>query len=103
MKLAVNQQDSSLLVTLHREEIISIVLNAGCSAPKLLTSLVDVRGNKCADIRILVEPTAKANPFKVGQIERQLEALLNIPVDVVTPWDIPELFVHQVMREAILI
>lgn len=101
MKLAVNQPDSASLIEQHREEILSIVLHAGCLSPKQLTSLVDVRGSKCADLRILVEPSAKANPFKVGQIERQLQALLGIPVDVVTPWDIPEIFVRQVMREAI--
>lgn len=54
-----------------------------------------------SDLDLLVDPLPGATLFDMGAIQVELEDALGIPVDVLTPGDLPEKFRAQVLREAV--
>jgi predicted nucleotidyltransferase len=54
-----------------------------------------------SDLDLLVDPLPGATLFDMGAIQVELEDALGIPVDVLTPGDLPEKFRAQVRREAV--
>jgi predicted nucleotidyltransferase len=50
----------------------------------------------------LVDALPGATLFDLGAIQVELEALLGVPVDVLTPGDLPARFRDVVVREAVL-
>lgn len=57
----------------------------------------DVDGS---DLDLLVDPLPGATLFDLGAMQVELETVLGIPVDVLTPGDLPKRFRDQVIREA---
>lgn len=62
-----------------------------------------MRGDDTAasDLDLLVDPTPETTLFDLGAIRHELLELLGVPVDVVTPGDLPETFRAQVVAEAV--
>lgn len=58
----------------------------------------DVDGS---DLDILVEPTAETTLMDIARIQNRLQALLGVPVDVLTPKALPDSFRDQILAEAI--
>ena len=58
------------------------------------------RTKRAATWTLLVDPLPGATMFDVGRLQVELERLLGVPVDVVTPGDLPLKFRHQVLTEA---
>ncbi len=57
----------------------------------------DIDGN---DLDIPVDPDFDMTAFDIGALRFQLEKLLGVPVDVVTPKSLPEAIRETVLREA---
>jgi predicted nucleotidyltransferase len=57
-------------------------------------------GHEGSDLDILVDPLPGASLFDLGGLQVDLEELLGVPVDLVTPGDLPEKFRSQVLTEA---
>jgi predicted nucleotidyltransferase len=53
-----------------------------------------------SDLDLLVDPMPGATLFDLGGLQDELEQLLGVMVDVVTPRDLPERFRAQVLAEA---
>lgn len=53
-----------------------------------------------SDLDLLVDPLPGATLFDLGGLQIELEALLGVPVDLLTPGDLPEKFRARVLAEA---
>ncbi len=53
-----------------------------------------------SDLDLLVEPTAETTLMDIARIQNRLQALLGVPVDVLTPKALPDSFRDQVLAEA---
>lgn len=53
-----------------------------------------------SDLDLLVDPLPGATLFDLGGLQVELEALLGVPVDLLTPGDLPEKFRARVLAEA---
>lgn len=54
-----------------------------------------------SDLDLLVDPLPGATLFDLGGLQIELEAMLGVPVDLLTPGDLPEKFRAHVLAEAI--
>jgi hypothetical protein len=53
-----------------------------------------------SDLDLLVDPLPGATLFDLGGFQVELEALLGVPVDLLTPGDLPPKFRARVLAEA---
>ena len=53
-----------------------------------------------SDLDLLVDTLPGATLFDLGGLQMELEELLGVPVDLLTPGDLPEKFRKQVLAEA---
>jgi hypothetical protein len=62
-----------------------------------------LRGEATADsdLDLLVDPLPGTTLLDLGAIQIELEEALGIPVDVLTPGDLPRKFRDEVLREAV--
>jgi uncharacterized protein len=56
-----------------------------------------------SDIDILVDPTPDTTLFDIGAIRYELQRLLGVPVDVVTPRALPDKFRASVIADAVTV
>lgn len=54
-----------------------------------------------SDLDILIDPMADTTLMDVAAIQVELERLLGVPVDVLTPKALPEKFRQRVLAEAV--
>ena len=54
-----------------------------------------------SDLDLLVDPLPGATLLDIGGIQADLEEMLGIPVEVLTPGDLPAKFRNQVLVEAL--
>ena len=53
-----------------------------------------------SDLDVLVDPTPETTLLDIGAIRHELQALLGVPVDVLTPNALPQRFRAQVLAQA---
>jgi predicted nucleotidyltransferase len=53
-----------------------------------------------SDLDLLVDPLPGATLFDLGGLQVDLEEILGVPVDVLTPDDLPETLRKKVLQEA---
>jgi predicted nucleotidyltransferase len=90
----------SELVTENRQKILQIVAAHRATTPRIFGSVLRGDDNEQSDLDLLVDPLPGATLFDLGSIQIELEDLLGIPVDVLTPGDLPTKFRQQVLQEA---
>ena len=71
------------------------------SNARVFGSVVHGNDNEGSDLDILIDPTPKTSLMDVAKIQVELEALLGVKVDVLTPNALPEKFRHVVLAEAL--
>lgn len=54
-----------------------------------------------SDLDILVDPTAETTLMDVAAIQVELQRLLGVPVDVLTPKALPDAFRNRILSEAV--
>ncbi|HSI58691.1 MAG TPA: nucleotidyltransferase family protein [Ideonella sp.] len=54
-----------------------------------------------SDLDLLIDPLPGATLFDLGGLQVELETLLGVPVDLLTPGDLPLKFRGQVLAEAV--
>lgn len=69
--------------------------------PRVFGSVVHGEDNEDSDLDILIDPTAETTLMDVAAIQVELELLLGVSVDVLTPRALPETFRRQVLSEAV--
>jgi len=68
--------------------------------PRVFGSVLHGTDTDDSDLDLLVDALPGATLFDLGGLQVELEALLGVPVDLVTPGDLPSKFREQVLAEA---
>lgn len=90
----------SQALELHRHAIRDIALKHHVLNPRVFGSVLHGNDQDCSDLDLLVTPTQETTLFDLARIKGRIEALLGIPVDVLTPNALPEKFRAEVLAEA---
>ena len=93
----------SELLELHREEIRAIVLRNNGLNPRVFGSVLAGTDTEASDLDILIEPLPSMSLFDIAAIRYELNELLKIEVDVLTPGALPDRWKEVVLQEAKLI
>ena len=86
---------------LHRSEIRKIVKLHSAENPRIFGSVLHNEDTESSDLDLLVDPTEKTSLLDIAKIQNQLQKLLKISVDVLTPRALPERFRARVLHEAL--
>ena len=68
--------------------------------PRVFGSVLHGRDSEGSDLDLLVDPLPGTTLFDLGGLQVELEELLGVPVDLLTPGDLPPKFRAQVLAEA---
>jgi len=85
----------------HREDIRRVVASHRASNARVFGSVLHENDVEGSDLDLLIDPTPETTLLDQGGIQADLEDMLGVPVDVLTPGDIPNKYRMQVLREAI--
>jgi len=91
----------SLALQIHREAIRRVAENHCASNPRVFGSVLHGDDLEESDLDLLVDTLPGATLFDLGAIQIELEEMLGVSVDVLTPDDLPAKFREQVLREAV--
>ena len=91
----------SLALAKHRDAIRQIVLSHRAFNPRVFGSVARGDDSDGSDLDLLVEPFPDTSLLDVACIQVELEALLVLSVDVVTPLFLSKSFRDQVVLEAL--
>jgi uncharacterized protein len=86
----------------HREAVRRVEAHRA-SNPRVFGSVARGDDAEGSDIDILVDPTPDTTLFDIGAIRHELQRLLGVPVDVVTPRALPEKFRASVIADAVTV
>ncbi len=68
--------------------------------PRLFGSALHGNDREDSDLDLLVDPLPGVTLFDLGGLQIELEELLRVPVDLLTPGDLPPKFRDAVLSEA---
>lgn len=88
------------LLARNRLQILRIVASHRATQPRVFGSVLHGLDTGQSDLDLLVDPLPGATLLDLGGIQIDLEELLGIRVDVLTPGDLPAKFRQQVLQEA---
>jgi predicted nucleotidyltransferase len=83
-----------------RQDIRRIVGRFRLTNPRVFGSVLHGDDADGSDLDLLVDPLPKATLFDLGGLQGELEDLLGIKVDVLTPNSLPDKFRAAVLAEA---
>lgn len=92
---------ASAALAAHRQSVRAVVSAHRATNPRVFGSAARGEDTAASDLDLLVDPTPETTLFDLGAIRHELLELLGVPVDVVTPGDLPETFRAQVVAEAV--
>ncbi len=84
----------------NRDEIRETIFRFKSINPRIFGSVVKGTDREGSDIDILIDPLPGATLFDIGGLQIELEELLGVSVDLLTPADLPTKFRDQVLAEA---
>lgn len=90
----------SQLLKLKQTEIMAISQQFAVENLRVFGSVAKGLDTEKSDLDILVDPTPKTTMLDLCGLQMELEELLGIRVDVLTPRSLPEKFRQQVLNEA---
>lgn len=88
------------LLAQNLQEVLQIVAAHRAAKPRVFGSVLRGDDTDNSDLDLLVDPLPGATLLDLGGIQIDLEELLGISVDVLTPGDLPMKFREQVLQEA---
>lgn len=68
--------------------------------PRIFGSVLHGQDTEGSDLDLLVDALPGTTLFDLGGLQIELEELLGIPVDLLTPGDLPKKFRDQILAEA---
>jgi predicted nucleotidyltransferase len=87
----------------QREAIRQVVESHRAHNPRLFGYVLYGEDLNENDLDLLVDAASGATLFDLGTIQVELEELLGVPVQVVTPADLPTKYRDQVLSEAVAV
>jgi hypothetical protein len=84
----------------HRETIRQLVLEAGMANPRVFGSVLHGDDEDGSDLDLLVDPAPKTSLLDVVRVQRLIETLVQVRVDLLTPGCLPQKFRQRVLEEA---
>lgn len=91
----------SIALQTHRALIRSVVERYRAKNPRVFGSVLHGVDEEGSDLDLLIDPVKGTSLMDVAGIQVELERLLGIPVDVLTPRSLPEKFRQLVLDEAV--
>ncbi len=91
----------SLALASHREGIRRVVAEHRACNPRVFGSVAHGDDTEDSDLDILIDPTPETTLMDVAAIQVELQRLLGVSVDVLTPRALPETFRNAVISEAV--
>jgi uncharacterized protein len=90
----------SVALQFHREEVRRIALNHRVRNIRIFGSVLHGKDTDESDLDLLVDPTPETTLMDIGAIRLELREMLGVPVDVLTPMALPEVFRERIVKEA---
>lgn len=90
----------SLALDLHRDAIRKAAESYGLSNPRVVGSTARGEDREGSDLDLLVDVNERTSLFDLGGLLEELKALLGVPVDVLTPEELPLSIRARVLRDA---
>lgn len=90
----------SLVLDLKRAVIRDVASRFRAANPRVFGSVLEGTDQDGSDLDLLVDALPGATLFDLGGLQDELEELLGVPVDLVTPADLPGSFRAQVLLGA---
>ncbi|MDL2354933.1 MAG: nucleotidyltransferase domain-containing protein [Pseudomonadota bacterium] len=91
----------STALNVHRDAIRRIVESHRAGNARVFGSVVHGEDHDDSDLDILIDPTPMTTLMDVAAIQVELEQLLGVTVDVLTPKALPDKFRLTVLAEAV--
>lgn len=85
---------------LHRAAILDVAAAYSTRNVRVFGSVLHGSDTENSDFDILVDPTPETTLFDLGAIRHELQKLLGVQVDVLTPNALPESFRAEILAEA---
>ena len=93
----------SFVLQSHRAQIRSVVARHRACNARVFGSVVRGDDHEGSDLDILIDPTPDTTLFDIAKIQIELEQLLGVSVDVLTPNALPDRFRQSVLKEAVVV
>ena len=84
----------------HRDAIREIVARHRARNPRIFGSALRGEDPEGSDLDLLVDSQDDTSLFDLGAIQYEVQRLLGVSVDVLTPVDLPQSFRERVITEA---
>lgn len=84
----------------YRNELRQLALRHGLLQPRVFGSVLTCTDTEDSDLDLLVDAGADTSLFTLAAFQNEAEALLGVPVSVLTPLSLPFEFRNQVLNEA---
>ena len=91
----------SAALDLRRSAVRDLVGRFRAANPRVFGSVLHGTDTEGSDIDLLVDALPGATLFDLGGLLEELEDLLGVPVDLLTPADLPPQFRARVLAEAV--
>lgn len=85
----------------HRDAVRRVVREHRACNARVFGSVARGSDTPGSDLDLLIDPTPQTTLFDIGAIRHELQQLLGVPVDVLTPQALPERFRQRVLAEAL--
>lgn len=85
----------------HREAVRRLIEKSRARNPRVFGSASSGKDREGSDLDLLVDPLPGATLFDLGGLQVELEDLLGVPVDLLTPQDLPARYRDKVLRESV--
>lgn len=85
----------------HRDAVRDIAMRHRVSNVRVFGSVLHGDDTDDSDLDLLVDPAPETTLMDIARIQNQLQALLGVPVDVLTPKALPLCCRERVLREAV--
>lgn len=90
----------SVALESHRAAIRAAVVRFRTENPRIFGSVIIGADQEGSDLDLLVDPLPGTTLFDLGGLQIELEDLLGVPVDLLTPGDLSPQFREQVIADA---
>ena len=91
----------SEILRLKREEVLALTARSRAVNVRVFGSALRGEDRDGSDLDLLVDPLPGTTLFDLGALQVDLEELLGVRVDLLTPGDLSSKFRERVLREAL--